>query len=164
MHNVMLLLTLIAALLLRISGQHQPPSGRHAAGRRSPAAADTPALRRAPRPRPYAAELAASPAPAPGPSRIPDRDAFYRLAELSPHAPGWNFTYDHTALAPYTARNRAEPQMVIAAARVADLGAMLDSITSPAWPRPAALTAQQRSAAAAERGELDRLVRAGAGR
>ncbi|MBB6170227.1 hypothetical protein HNR23_000287 [Nocardiopsis mwathae] len=164
MRSLLSLFLPVAVLLLRVSGQHQPPHGRHAAGRRRSEAGGTPAPRRAPRPRPYAAEVAAPPAPAPGPSRIPDRDAFYRLAELSPHAPGWNFTYDHTALAPYTARNRAEPQMVIAAARVADLGAMLDSITSPAWPRPAALTAQQRSAAALERGELDRLVRAGAGR
>ncbi|WP_152471663.1 hypothetical protein [Nocardiopsis gilva] len=114
------------------------------------------------RSRPYTADVPATAALVPRPGRIPDRDAFYELAELSPHAGRWSFTYDHRGvLAPYVARNRVEPGVVIAAATVGDLGAVLDSITAPAWPRPYTPTSEQQSAAAAERADLDQLVRAG---
>ncbi|WP_344103239.1 hypothetical protein [Nocardiopsis rhodophaea] len=118
--------------------------------------------RRGAGPRRYAEDVPTASGRAPRPSRIPDRDAFYELAELSPHAGRWSFTYDHEALAPYTARNQVEPQVVIAAATVSDLAIVLDSIDAPSWPRRFQITAEQQKAWAEEQAELTRVAGVGA--
>ncbi|MBB6175017.1 hypothetical protein HNR23_005077 [Nocardiopsis mwathae] len=171
MGYVVSLLIPLAALLLRVTGQQPSPAGRHAATARAPEAPHSPASskrqaeqRTSARSRPYAADSRTAAAPAPRPARIRDRDAFYRLAELSRHAGLWSFTYDHDALAPYTARHRVDPTIVFAASNVAGLEATLDMLDPPAMLRPYAAARSAPSPgdaarAAAERADLDQHAR-----
>ncbi|WP_344160036.1 hypothetical protein [Nocardiopsis rhodophaea] len=111
------------------------------------------------RPRPYAPEREPEPASEP---RIPDRDAFYELAELSRHASRWHFTYDRSASkAPYTATNCVEPRVSVAASSVQGLEHVLDDIRLPnPVRRYYRLAHQHRPTADQERADLDLLARA----
>ncbi|GAA1994480.1 hypothetical protein GCM10009799_20750 [Nocardiopsis rhodophaea] len=176
MHVFVSLLIPLVALLLRLTGRPPSPAGRHAASGHTPESpepqtrpgGETPPLRRSThRPRPYAKP--SPPAPAPSPRRIPDRDAFYRLAELTRHSGIWGFTYDHGALAPYVARHRVDPAIIFAASSVAGLEAVLDMLDPPAMLRPYAAATRTPAAddaahAAAERAALDSYARAGVAR
>ncbi|CAM3765825.1 hypothetical protein [Nocardiopsis rhodophaea] len=98
------------------------------------------------------------PAPVSEP-RIPDRDAFYQLAELSRHSSRWDFTFDYAAaMAPYTATNRLNPDVSVAASSARVLADLLDDIDIPNLARRYQVHPSHRDTAAQERAELDLLV------
>ncbi|CAM3622247.1 hypothetical protein [Nocardiopsis rhodophaea] len=166
MRYLYFLLASLAALLLRVSGGASPPVGRHVRPDPAPSASGPapsteipPPVGRPDRPRPYAPEREPEPASEP---RIPDRDAFYELAELSRHASRWHFTYDRAASkAPYTATNCVEPRVSVAASSVQGLEHLLDDIRLPnPVRRYYRLAHQHRPTADQERADLDLLARA----
>ncbi|MBB6174069.1 hypothetical protein HNR23_004129 [Nocardiopsis mwathae] len=155
MRTLMYLLVPLAVLLLRLADREPVPTGRHAATGKTPA--------------PSTDAAQPSPPRQPGPRRerpvrrIPDRDAFYRLAEYSRHASRWNFRYDHDALAAYTATHRVNPDVTVAASSVAALADLLGDIDVPSHVRRYQLDPRDRRMAEQERAELDLLVSASPG-
>jgi len=66
--------------------------------------------------------------------RIPD---YYEFCEVAlHHAARWSLSYEHGATAPYTAQNKANPDIVLAASRVDVLDQALIAFTPPARVRP----------------------------
>ncbi|HLU96725.1 MAG TPA: hypothetical protein VKZ89_07795 [Thermobifida alba] len=75
----------------------------------------------------------ATPAPRPA-ARIPDHYEFCGVAIR--HRARWSLTYEHGAAAPYVARHKANPDIVLAASRVDVLDQALTDFTPPARVRP----------------------------
>jgi|SRR5690606_17077257 len=93
-------------------------------------------------------------ATAPKPRRIPDYYEFCNVALR--HTARWSLGYEHGADAPYTAQNKANPDIVLAASRVDVLDQALTDFTPPARVRP--YLPAEAAACAAEQALLADLV------